>query len=165
MAAAGGWSELEWTESWSIGLLSGPGLGLKAEVSQILRVVLVEHRLVGLGLAECLKTWRGIRYKFLFSKLYINGEQVKFVNFIFDKMNIFFNTVQKRTFFLIISLTFPFSLLTKRRPFNDFFSSITTSYIFLTNRSVCLSYITTASIYILIFLPVDYVIIITIHYY
>lgn len=147
MAAAGGWSELEWTESWSVGLLSGPGLGLKAEVSQILRVVLVEHRLVGLGLAECLKTWRGIRYKFLFSKLYINDEQGKFVNFIFDKMNIFFNTVQKRTFFLII------------------FSSITTSYIFLTNRSVCLSYITTASIYILIFLPVDYVIIITIHYY
>lgn len=62
----------------------------------------MEHRLVGLGLAECLKTWRGIRYKFLVSKLYINGEQGKFVNFIFDKMNIFFNTVQKRTFFLII---------------------------------------------------------------
>lgn len=50
-----GRSELEWTESRSVGLLPGPGLGLETEVSQILRVVLVEHRLVGLGLAERLK--------------------------------------------------------------------------------------------------------------
>lgn len=26
-------SELEWTESWSVGLLSGPGLGLETEMS------------------------------------------------------------------------------------------------------------------------------------
>lgn len=54
MAAAGRRSELEWTESGSVGLLPGPGLGLEAEVSQIVRVVLVQHRLVGLGLTECL---------------------------------------------------------------------------------------------------------------
>ena len=48
--------ELEGSEPGSAGsLFTGPGLGLDTEMAEILSVILVEHRLVGLRYTECLE--------------------------------------------------------------------------------------------------------------